>query len=247
MSALEIRALRKSFGSLCVTNDVSLTIAEGERHVIIGPNGAGKTSLINQLGGQLRSDSGTIILNGKNITRLSPDAICHCGMTRTFQKNNLFQNLSVIENVRLAAQAKHGRPINPFTSVSKAKTALDVATEMLKLVSLLGRAHVLVCDLSYGEQRHVEIAVALASGPHVLLLDEPTAGMSPVETQRITDMIFALPRSITIVMIEHDMHVVFRIAERITVLHYGQVLVTGTPQQVTQDDKVKEVYLGGVL
>lgn len=247
MSVLEIRTLRKSFGSLCVTNGVSLSIQAGERHVIIGPNGAGKTSLINQIGGQLAPDAGSIILKGEDVTQLSPDLICRRGMSRTFQKNNLFQNLSALENVRLAVQAKHGQSLNPFTAVMKRTDLTDRAIAVMRDVSLLDRSNVLVRNLSYGEQRQIEIAVALASEPEVLLLDEPTAGMSPVETQRMTDMIFELPRSIAIVMIEHDMHVVFRLAERITVLHYGEVLITGTPDEISGNERVKEVYLGGVL
>ena len=244
MSALRIVDLCKSFGSLMVTKSVNLEVEAGERHVIIGPNGAGKTSLINQIGGQLTPDSGQIYISDREITKLAPEQICGLGVSRTFQRNNLFRNLSVLENVRLAAQALKPHSLNGFLPVSHYPEDRAYALENLRQVGLEARADTSAKSLSYGEQRQLEIAVALASNPIILLLDEPTSGMSPAETERIISMIAALPRSITIVMIEHDMEVVFSLADRITVLYYGEVLASGRPDEISGNATVREVYLG---
>jgi branched-chain amino acid transport system ATP-binding protein len=244
MNVLRVDRLRKSFGSLNVTDDVSLAIGEGERHVIIGPNGAGKTSLINQISGQLRPDAGLILLGDHHITGYSPDRISRMGVARTFQRNNLFQNLAVMENLRLALQIRHGNPLN-FLSPAAADTALsERAARLLAKVHLPIDDRRLARQLSYGEQRQLEIALALAGEPALLLLDEPTSGMSPRETARIIELISTLPRALSILMIEHDMEVVFSIADRITVLYYGKVLATGTPEEIQSNDRVREVYLG---
>ncbi len=244
MSLLSTQDLCKSFGTLGVTRNVSLAIEEGERHVIIGPNGAGKTSLLNQIGGQLSSDAGEIHLRGRNVTGLPPETICHLGIARTFQKNNLFQNLTTIENVRLAVQAKRGRPFSPLRSVTGGDALENRAAEFLAVVGLDGRARVPVRHLSYGEQRELEIACALASEPVLLLLDEPTSGLSQAETRRMIERISSLPRTIGLLMIEHDLDVVFSIADRISVLYYGEVIATGLPDAVSSDARVREVYLG---
>ncbi|MFT8246785.1 ABC transporter ATP-binding protein [Roseomonas sp. BN140053] len=241
---LRTERLRRSFGSLVVTNDVDLALQPGERHVVIGPNGAGKTSLVNQLGGQLAPSSGRIFLKGQDVTGSPPERICALGLARTFQKNNLFRNLSAVENVRLAVQARHGRPWNPFAQVRDLGALRHRAEEVLASVHLTRDVHCPVHALSYGEQRQLEIAVALASDPDVLLLDEPTSGMSPAETRRMIGLIADLPRSLTLLMIEHDMEVVFSIADRITVLHYGEVLATDTPEGLRRNQRVHDVYLG---
>jgi branched-chain amino acid transport system ATP-binding protein len=243
MSVLRIDHLSRSFGSLIVTNDVSLSVEEGERHAIIGPNGAGKTSLINQIGGQLRPSAGCITLGNIDITGWPPHRISRMGAARTFQRNNLFQNLSVIENLRLAVQARFGNPLNFFTPASRLYNLLDHAEEVMQRIHL-DQGLRLVRELSYGEQRQLEVGLALASEPRLLLLDEPTSGMSPAETGRMINLIANLPRSLSILMIEHDMKVVFSIADRITVLYYGEVLATGTPTEIQTDDRVREVYLG---
>jgi branched-chain amino acid transport system ATP-binding protein len=243
MSVLRVDHLSCSFGNLVVTNDVSLSIADGERHVIIGPNGAGKTSLINQIGGQLRPNAGCILLGNIDITGWPPDRISRMGAARTFQRNNLFQNLSVIENLRLAVQARFGRPLNFFTPVSRLRNLVERAEELMQRVHL-DRGLRLVRELSYGEQRQLEVGIALATEPKLLLLDEPTSGMSPAETSRMINLIAGLPRSLSILMIEHDMRVVFSISDRITVLYYGEVLATGTPAEIQANDRVREVYLG---
>lgn len=244
MNVLRIEHLSRSFGSLVVTNDISLAVARGERHVIIGPNGAGKTSLVNQIAGQLRPSAGKIYVKDRDVTHWPPNRIARIGVARTFQRNNLFGNLSVLENVRLAVQARSAARFDPFTPVRKLAALRERAEQILHLVHLPRDGSRLVRDLSYGEQRQLEIGVALAGAPALLLLDEPTSGMSPAETARITELIPELPADLAILMIEHDMQVVFSLADRITVLYYGAVLATGTPAEIQENDKVREVYLG---
>jgi len=244
MTLLRIEHLRRAFGSLVVTNDVNLTVAEGERHVVIGPNGAGKTSLINQIGGQLAPSAGSIKLRGDEITGLPPERISRLGIARTFQRNNLFQNLTSLENLQLAVQVKRGRPLDFFSRARHQQAIVAQAESLLGRVHLDGIATRLVRNLSYGEQRQLEIAVALAGDPVLLLLDEPTSGMSPRETERMIELIATLPRSTAVLMIEHDMKVVFSLADRITVLNYGEILATGTVAEIQADPRVREVYLG---
>jgi branched-chain amino acid transport system ATP-binding protein len=236
--------LIRSFGSLVVTSNVNLTVTAGERHVIIGPNGAGKTSLINQIGGQLAPSSGRILVKGTDITGWSPNRVSRMGVARTFQRNNLFQNLSVIENLRLAVEARRGRPLDCFAPVTRNAALLGRARDLMGQVHLGGDGERLARHLSYGEQRQLEIGIALAGEPDLLLLDEPTSGMSPAETQRMIDLIMSLPRTLSILMIEHDMRVVFSLADRITVLYYGEVLASGPPADIQANARVREVYLG---
>ena len=243
MSVLRIDHLRHSFGSLIVTNDVSMSIEDGERHVIIGPNGAGKTSLINQIGGQLRPSAGRILLGNTDITGWPPHRISRMGLARTFQRNNLFQNLSVIENLRLAVQARFGNPLNFITPVSRLRNLRNHVEQLMQRVHL-DQGLRLVRELSYGEQRQLEVGIALAAEPKLLLLDEPTSGMSPAETGQMINLIANLPRNLSILMIEHDMKVVFSISDRITVLNRGEVLATGTPIEIQTNNRVREVYLG---
>jgi branched-chain amino acid transport system ATP-binding protein len=247
MNILRIDRLNKSFGRLIVTDDVTLAVDEGERHVIIGPNGAGKSSLINQIGGQLKPTSGRILLRDRDITDASPNRISLMGVARTFQRNNLFLNLSVTDNIRLALQIRQGKPLDFFTPVAGNEALSERAAALMALVHLVSDGERLARELSYGEQRQLEIAVALAGEPTLLLLDEPTSGMSPSETARIIDLIAALPKALSILMIEHDMKVVFSVADRITVLYYGKVLATGTPAEIQANDQVQEVYLGTAL
>jgi branched-chain amino acid transport system ATP-binding protein len=244
MTLLRTENLSRAFGSLVVTNNVNLEIAPGERHVIIGPNGAGKTSFVNQIGGQLRPSGGRVLFKETDITGLSPDRICRMGVARTFQRNNLFQNLTVIENVRLAVQARRGQPLNFFTPVKQITPLIERARDLMRTVHLDGDGGTLTRNLSYGEQRQLEVGIALAGEPDLLLLDEPTSGMSPAETARMIDLIASLPRTLAILMIEHDMNVVFSVADRITVLYYGEVLASGTPGDIQENERVREVYLG---
>jgi len=244
MIALRIDHLNRAFGSLIVTDDVSLDIVAGERHVIIGPNGAGKTSLVNQIGGQLTPSSGRILVTGQDITGRSPDRISRMGVARTFQRNNLFQNLSVIENLRLALEVRFGKPLSFFRAADRNDSLMARAKDLMDRVHLGTDGTRTVRNLSYGEQRQLEIGIALAGDPTILLLDEPTSGMSPAETARMIDLVANLPKNLAILMIEHDMKVVFSVADRVTVLYYGKVLATGTPDQIQANARVREVYLG---
>ncbi len=244
LNALELDHLNCAFGKLVVTDDVTLAIGEGERHVIIGPNGAGKTSLINQIGGQLKPAAGRILVNGEDVTGKPPSRISRLGVARTFQRNNLFHNLSVIENLRLALAVRFGNPLDFYGVASRDAGLLARARELLRQTHLDGQEARIARTLSYGEQRQLEIGVALAGEPKLLLLDEPTSGMSPAETARMIELIAALPRTLSVLMIEHDMTVVFSIADRITVLYYGKILATGTPDEIRGDARVREVYLG---
>jgi branched-chain amino acid transport system ATP-binding protein len=244
VSLLRTVELQRSFGSLVATDCVNLAVEPGERHVIIGPNGAGKTSLLNQLGGQLRPSSGHIFFKDREIAGLPPERICKLGIGRTFQTNNLFNRLSVLENVRLAVLAQRGTPLNPFVPINRLAALEARSLEILEHVGLQDRKREAVRSLSYGEQRQLEVAIALATEPELLLLDEPTAGMSPAETARMVRFVAQLPRSLTILMIEHDMQVVFSLADRITVLHYGRLLATGRPGEISANKEVQDVYLG---
>jgi branched-chain amino acid transport system ATP-binding protein len=241
---LRTEQLYKAFGKLVVTDNVSLSFARGERHAIIGPNGAGKTSFLHQLGGQLTPSSGRIFLGDRDITQLPPERRCRLGLARTYQKNNLFLNLSVFENVRLAVQAHDGGALNPFTAVEGLTAQRARTLALIAQVRLDCDVEMPVRHLSYGAQRQIEIAMALAAEPAVLLLDEPTAGMSPAETERMVGMIGALDRDICIVLVEHDMDVVFSLAQRITVLHYGAILASGTPADISDHPDVRAIYLG---
>jgi branched-chain amino acid transport system ATP-binding protein len=244
VTILAIEHLNCAFGNLVVTDDVSLSIGEGERHVIIGPNGAGKTSLINQIGGQLRPKSGRIVLEGRDVTSETPSRISRFGVARTFQRNNLFHNLTVFENLRLALTVKFGNPLDFFSVAARDQNLAARAAQLMTKVHLDGQGARIARTLSYGEQRQLEIGIALAAEPKLLLLDEPTSGMSPAETTRMIELIAGLPRGLSILMIEHDMTVVFSVADRITVLYYGKILATGSPTDIQANARVREVYLG---
>ncbi len=245
MTLLKTENLCKSFGNLEVTRNVNLSVSSGERHVIIGPNGAGKTSLVHQLTGQLRPTSGRILFKECDITKVSPEDVCQMGVGRTFQKNTLFPTLSVAENVRLAVQAKQGGWYHAFRSIKKMTSHWERTYQLLEQVQLADNSDRRVSSLSYGEQRQLEVAIALAAEPDLLLLDEPTSGMSPAETDRMIELVSNLPNTLAVLMIEHDMKVVFSLADTITVLYYGEVLASGPPAHIKGNDKVREVYLGG--
>ena len=244
MNLLRTQELYKAFGSLVVTKNVNLEVREGERHALIGPNGAGKTSFVHQLAGQLRPTSGRVFLRDVDVTDEVPETRAQLGIGRTFQKNNLFRGLSVRENVRLALQAKRGGWYQCLRSTRSDGDILQRAEDVLAQARLSEGLDRPVSDLSYGEQRQLEIALALAGNPAVLLLDEPTSGMSPAETDSMIDLVRSLPTSIGILMIEHDMKVVFSLAHTITVLYYGEVLASGPPEAIRDNPKVRAVYLG---
>jgi ABC-type branched-subunit amino acid transport system ATPase component len=240
---IETRDLRREFGGVKALDGVSLTIAEGERRAIIGPNGAGKTTLFNILTGELEPTAGRVLLAGEDATRRSPHELARRGLARMYQRNELFEPLPARENVRLALAAAAG-PYRPASPGPRDRAAAEV---LLERVGLEGRGGVPARSLSHGERRQLELALALAQRPRVLLLDEPTAGMSPAETARITELIASFDRALTLVIVEHDMDVVFRLADRISVLHEGRVLVEGAPEAVRGDRTVNEVYLGKVV
>lgn len=247
MMLLQTEKLYKAFGNLEVTRNVDLAVKVGERHVIIGPNGAGKTSLVHQLTGTLQPTSGRVLFKGHDITGCAPEKICQLGVGRTFQKNTLFRTLTVQENVRLAVQAKQGGWYETLRSVASQREQWDRTHELLAQMQLNDCAKRPVANLSYGEQRQLEVAIALAAEPDLLLLDEPTSGMSPAETNRMIALVHSLPETLGLLIIEHDMKVVLSLAHTITVLYYGEVLASGTPEQIQANERVREVYLGGKL
>ncbi len=244
MALLSLNRVCKNFAGLQVLRDVNLSVEPGERRAIIGPNGAGKTTLFNIVSGELPPSSGNVLLGDRDVTNLPPERMFRLGLARTFQKNSLFLDLTTEENVRLAVQAhqKQGhhwfRPWWSFDLVNARTRAV------LERAGLWGRRLEPAKNLSYGEQRQLEMAIALAGEPLVLLLDEPTAGMSVTETSSSVATIASLPRSLTLLIIEHDMDTVFALADRITVLDHGQVIADGQPEAVRNDPQVRAVYLG---
>jgi branched-chain amino acid transport system ATP-binding protein len=242
--ALRTVALSKSFGAFKANSDISLAFAAGARHALIGPNGAGKTTFINLLTGVLAPSAGEVYLGEQRITGLSQHARVKRGMTRTFQINTLFPGLTVLESVVLACCERGGRGGVWWRTVAAERGGIDEAQEILARLRLDGDAHTPTRALPYGKQRLLEIALALATRPTVLLLDEPAAGIPSAASAELFGVIAQLPREVTIVFIEHDMNLVFRFAERITVLVGGTVLVEGTPDEIARDRRVREVYLG---
>lgn len=242
--ALRVSNLRKQFGALAAIGGVSLTVGQGERRAVIGPNGAGKTTFFNLISGALPLTEGNIQLDGKDVTSVPAWKRVRMGLSRTFQRNNLFLSLTVYENVQLAVQRELGTSYNMLRPASSFNEIKAKILDILEQVGLTDRAGIEVANLSYGEQRQVEVALALATDPKILLLDEPTAGMSATETNRMIGLIKKLPTELTLMIVEHDMDVVFAISDYITVLHLGQVLTEGTPAEVQADQRVREVYLG---
>ena len=238
---IETRELRRGFGGVVALDGVSLKIAAGERRAVIGPNGAGKTTLINILAGEIPPTGGAVLLAGRDVTRLRSWQRARLGLAHVYQRTELFPPLSARENVALAVAARGG-PYRFFGAPPRSESS--AASTMIERVGLAGREDVPARALSHGERRQLELAVALAQTPRVLLLDEPTAGMSPVETARITELIAGLDRALTILIVEHDMDVVFRLADRVTVLHEGRVIADGTAADVRGDIRVHDVYLG---
>ena len=241
---LETRELYKHFGGLVATNRVSLSIREGELHAVIGPNGAGKTTLIAQLAGELRPDSGAILFDGRDVTRLPVQRRAASGLARSFQITSVFPPFSALANVALAVQAHAGHSFRFWRAASSDKALTGPARDALELVGLGPRADVPAELLSHGEQRQLEIAMALATGPRMLLLDEPMAGMGPVEGALMVELLRKLKRRYTILLIEHDMDAVFALADWITVLVHGAVIATGTPDEIRSDSEVRRAYLG---
>jgi branched-chain amino acid transport system ATP-binding protein len=243
-AVLETRNLHKRFGALTVADGINFRLEPGARHALIGPNGAGKTTFVNMLTGRIAPSSGTIHLEGADVTRLPQRQRVKRGLGRTFQINTLFRNLTVLDNVALGVAERHGVAQRLLARASAQRAVIDDSMEVLRLLALDNDAHARVSDLPYGKQRLVELAIALGMKPRVLLLDEPAAGVPSVETHRILDVIEALPADMAILIIEHDMDLVFRFARRITVLAQGALLAEGTPSEIANDQRVKQVYLG---
>ncbi len=242
--ALETRGVSMSFGALAVARDITLTLPRGARRGLIGPNGAGKTSLVDLITGVLKPSAGRVLLNGEDITHLSQEARARRGLARTFQINQLFRGLSVLDNICLAIGERTGACNNLFRPAGSKPAVIEEALEHLAAHRLVEDALKPVRELAYGRQRLVEIALALAQRPRVLLLDEPAAGVSSRESHLILDVLERLDEEIAILIIEHDMDVVFRFAREITVLVGGAVLMEGSPEEVAADARVRAVYLG---
>jgi branched-chain amino acid transport system ATP-binding protein len=244
MTALSVTNLCKAFGGLRVTRDVNLRVEPGERRLIIGPNGAGKTTLFNQIAGELTPDSGTIEMFGQDITKVASRKRTHLGMARTYQIITLFGRDTILRNVTLALLGLSPLRWNPVIDLEREQHLVDRAHEALAMVGLSHIAHRPLAQTSYGERRRVEIAMALAQSPKLLLLDEPYAGLSIDERRDVQQLLLKIPSDVTIVMIEHNMDVALEFAERITLLHFGEVIVEGTRAEVVDNPRTREVYLG---
>ena len=241
---LETKKLCKSFGALTVAQNIDFRLSAGDRHALIGPNGAGKTTFVNLLMGVLAPTSGAILLGGEDVTRAPQSRRVRGGLGRTFQINTLFRNLPVLDNVALAVAERSGLALRMWRPASSYQVIKDEAMALLATLGLADDAGTRVADLPYGKQRLVEIAIALGLKPKVLLLDEPAAGVPSEESSRILKNLENLPAEIAILIIEHDMDIVFRFAKRITVLVQGTVLVEGPPEEIARDKRVHQVYLG---
>ncbi len=243
-SLLRVENLIKRFGGIVATDNLSLDVVKGELHAIIGPNGAGKTTLISQLTGQLRPSAGSIVFAGRDITQLPAWRRSRLGLARSFQITSLLPDFTAADNVALAAQARDGHSFRFWGNARKEKPLREAARSALARVGLEQRADVVVSKLSHGEQRELELAVALATRPQLLLLDEPMAGLGATESARMVKLLSELRREVTIILVEHDMAAVFALADRITVLVYGRVIASGVPSAIRSNEEVRRAYLG---
>jgi len=241
---LEMKDLHKNFGSLMAVNGVNLSVGQGKRHAIIGPNGAGKTTLFNLLSGRFKPTRGQIFFRGEDITGMSPYLISRLGIARSFQIINVFPQLSVFENIHTVLMSKHHIRYHFLKSLKKWKNVTEETVPLLEQIGLLDKKRRLGGFLSYGEQRALEVGLTIASDPELILLDEPTAGMSMDETRQAIKLIDRVTKGKTLVIIEHDMEVIFSLADIITVMQYGEVVTTGAPEEIRKDQRVKEAYLG---
>jgi branched-chain amino acid transport system ATP-binding protein len=244
VTALIVDNVSKNFGGVAALSDISLDLQEGERRVLLGPNGAGKTTLFHAISGNVVASAGRIVLFGVEITRLRADRRARLGLARTFQITNLFPRLTVLDSVLLALDGSSGPGFRLIRAPSRHRSLCEEAHRHLDRWGLAGAAPRIVRTLSYGEQRQLEIALALAGRPRLLLLDEPTAGLSPAETRRVVAMVHELPRDMTILMIEHDMDVAFELADRIAVMHQGRLIAEGDEAAIRANGQVTDIYLG---
>jgi branched-chain amino acid transport system ATP-binding protein len=243
-TAIELRNVEKSFGLTAVIRDVNLKVAAGERHAIIGPNGAGKSTLFNLISGYMKPSTGSILLRDQVVSGLAPYEINRRGLSRSFQVTNVFANMTVWENLRCAVLWATGHRYAFWKSVDNLPEVRERTARILQDISLTSRRDIPAGLLTYAEQRALEIGITIAGGADVILLDEPTAGMSHAETERAVALIRRLTEGRTLLIVEHDMSVVFGLADRISVLVYGKIIASGTPEQIRNDPKVKEAYLG---
>lgn len=243
-SILQVVDLSKSFGGVRATDHVTLQVAQGETHALIGPNGAGKTTLISQLSGLLAPDAGQIIFNGRNITGLPAHKFSLAGLARSFQITSVFQDMTLLDNIALAVQAHDGHAFHFWRNAKRDQRLREPALTYLNRVGLADRAHFLAAEVSHGERRQLEIAMALATRPKLLLLDEPMAGMGQDESQLMIKILNDLRGDTSILLIEHDMDAVFALADTISVLVYGRVIATGAPQEIKNNPQVQQAYLG---
>lgn len=241
---LEINDVDKDFSGLEVLSGINLTIEQGERHGIIGPNGAGKSTLFNVITGKYRVSKGKVLFKREDITTWSPFKINRRGLARSFQIINIFPNMTVFENMRSAILSKKGMRFNMISLLKNLNKIKDEANDLLDTLGLMEFSGIPAGELSYGQQRALEIGLTLATNPELILLDEPTAGMSTEETREAVRLIDRVTKGKTLVVIEHDMDVVFSISDRVTVLYYGKILATGTPEEIREDQEVKKAYLG---
>ncbi|WP_353857885.1 ABC transporter ATP-binding protein [Azospirillum formosense] len=244
---LSTDSLVKRFGGLAATDGLSLSVAEGELHALIGPNGAGKTTLIGQLSGELTPNSGTIRFDGRDVTRLPVHKRARRGLARSFQITSIFPSFTALDNVALAVQAHAGHSFRFWRDAGRDRRLTDPARAVLERVGLGARADTRADALAHGEKRQLELAMALATGPRLLLLDEPMAGMGPEDSARMVELLQELKGGVTILLVEHDMDAVFALADRITVLVRGKDLASGTPAEIRNDPAVREAYLGDEL
>lgn len=237
--------IAKRYGSVVAVDDVSFTVSPGSRHAVIGPNGAGKSTLFALVAGTIKPSSGHVRLLGEDVTRLRDHQRARRGLAKTFQHSSVFPSMTLLENTVLGAERKHGRPARPIGGHSV--RAVEAAESALAGVGLLERAHVRASQLSHGERRQLEVALALAVDPKIVLFDEPTAGMSAAETERFVQIVKGLPADITVLIIEHDLDVVFSLADRVTVLHLGALIADGSPEEIRASELVQRTYLGASL
>jgi branched-chain amino acid transport system ATP-binding protein len=242
---LKTENLTKSFGGLLAVDRVSFSVQEGDLQSIIGPNGAGKSTFFKLICGELRPTGGKIIFDGKDVTGLPQTAVSHLGVAVAYQITNIFPMLSVFENVRVAAQSRK-TTFNFWTMASSHHEIQDSALHILGEIGLADSKDEIAANLSHGDQKRLEIGIALATRPKLLLLDEPTAGLAPTETRQTIDLIKKIGRKLTIILVEHKMKVIMEVSDKITVLHYGKLLAQGSPDQIRENEDVRRVYLGGV-
>jgi branched-chain amino acid transport system ATP-binding protein len=245
-AVLETRGLTKQFGGLTAVDDVDLTIPREEIRAIIGPNGAGKSTLFNMITGFLEPTSGSVVYEGEDVTALPPHERCQLGMARSFQINEIFESLTVRENLRIAAQGQHEDRLHPLRDAQSLTSVNDRVDEVLDRIGLADQADTLAHDLAYGDQRTVEIGLVLAADPSLLLFDEPAAGVGAEESERLESLIGDIAEGRTVLLIEHDIDMVMTVADRISVLYEGTVIAEGSPEEIANNQRVQEAYLGGV-